>query len=200
VSVSADGHYFQHADRTPFFWLGDTVWNGALLSAGGDWERFLRDRAAKRFTAIQFVATPWRMAYADAEGEIAYDGKEQITIHPRFFQRIDARIDAINDAGMLAVPVLLWAIASGGGVEHNPGRALPEDQAIRLARYLVARYGAHHVAWILAGDDNYSGENAERWKRIGRAVFGDGDHDFLLLHPQGMHWPFKSFRDQTSLD
>jgi Protein of unknown function (DUF4038)/Domain of unknown function (DUF5060)/Putative collagen-binding domain of a collagenase len=200
VSVSADGHFLQHADGTPFFWLGDTVWNGALLSADADWERFLRDRAEKRFTAIQFVATPWRTAYADAEGDIAYDGKEHIAIHPRFFQRMDARIDAINAAGLLAVPVMLWAIASGGGVEHNPGRALPDDQVLRLARYMVARYGAHHVAWILAGDDNYSGENAERWKRIGRAVFGDGGHAPVLLHPQGMQWPFESFREEAWLD
>lgn len=200
VRVSADGHFLQYADGTPFFWLGDTVWNGALRSDAGDWERFLRDRAGKGFTAIQFVATPWRTAHADAEGEIAYDGQEQITIHPRFFQRMDARIDAINAAGLLAVPVLLWAIASGGGVEYNPGRALPEDQAIRLARYMVARYGAHHVAWILAGDDNYSGENAERWKRIGRAVFGAGAHAPVLIHPQGMQWPFEEFREETWLD
>jgi hypothetical protein len=199
VQVAADGRYLEHADGTPFFWLGDTVWNGALRSAGEDWERFLRDRAAKQFTAIQFVTTPWRTAYADAEGDVAYTGREPIAIQPRFFQRLDARFDAVNAAGLLAVPVLLWAIAGGGGAEHNPGHALPEDQAARLARYLTARYGAHHVAWILAGDDRYEGENAERWKRIGRAVFGEGEHTPVLLHPQGMQWPFEEFRDEPWL-
>ena len=49
VVVSPDGHSLQHADGTPFFWLGDTVWNGALLAAADDWQRFLRDRAGKLF-------------------------------------------------------------------------------------------------------------------------------------------------------
>jgi hypothetical protein len=195
IRVADTGRYLRHADGTPFFWLGDTAWNGALLAAAADWDHFLDDRAAKRFTAIQFVTTQWRTAYADADGQVAYTGRERIAINPRFFQRMDARIDAINAHGLLAVPVLLWAIARGGGAEHNPGHALPEDQAIRLARYMVARYGAHHVVWILAGDDNYDGENGERWKRIGRAVF-DGEHAPAMLHPQGMHWPFESFQDE----
>src|ERR1041385_289873 len=28
VRVSTDGRYLEHADGTPFFWLGDTVWYG----------------------------------------------------------------------------------------------------------------------------------------------------------------------------
>lgn len=26
LQVTADGHYLQHSDGTPFFWLGDTAW------------------------------------------------------------------------------------------------------------------------------------------------------------------------------
>jgi hypothetical protein len=55
----------------------------------------------------------------------------------------------------------------------NPGFALPEDQAILIARYMVARWQAHDVVWILPGDGDFRGEKAEKWKRIGRAVFGD---------------------------
>ena len=36
MRLSPDRHYFQHAGGTPFFWLGDTVWNGPLLSAADD--------------------------------------------------------------------------------------------------------------------------------------------------------------------
>ena len=32
VRVSADDRSFAHEDNTPFFWLADTAWNGALLS------------------------------------------------------------------------------------------------------------------------------------------------------------------------
>ena len=32
VQVSSDGRHLAHADSTPFFWLADTAWNGALKS------------------------------------------------------------------------------------------------------------------------------------------------------------------------
>jgi hypothetical protein len=197
VRVAKSGTYFEHADGTPFFWLGDTVWNGAMLSSKADWDAYLRERAGKQFTAIQFVvAAPWRTAPANAEGEVAYSGREKIEIHPRYFRRIDERMDAINAMGFLAVPVLLWAIKG----DVNPGWSLPEDQAIRLASYIVARYSAHHVAWILPGDGSYTGEVAERWKRIGRAVFGGREHAPVTLHPGGQQWPYDPFREERWLD
>ena len=32
IHLSDDRYYLAHADGTPFFWLGDTGWNGALFS------------------------------------------------------------------------------------------------------------------------------------------------------------------------
>ncbi len=189
IRVSDNGHYFVHEDGTPFFWLVDTVWNGALKSTRQDWTRYLGDRRAKRFTGVQYVVTQWRTAYTNPEGQVAYTGYDKIKINPEFFKRIDERTRAVNDKGLLAVPVLLWTL---GSKEHNPGQ-LPEDQAILLARYMTARLGAYHVAWFLPGDGNYFGDNAERWKRIGRAVFDRPGHAPVTLHPQGMQWPWDAF-------
>ena len=103
--------------------------------------------------------------------------------------------NAVNEKGLLAVPVLLWAL---GREKHVPGK-LPEDQAIRLARYTIARYQANHVAWFLPGDGNYFGGNAERWKRIGRAVFNTPGHAPAMLHPQGMQWPWDAFLEEKRI-
>ena len=195
VRVSDNRRHFAHADGTPFFWLVDTVWNGALLSNERDWEQFLGERVSQRFTGVQFVMTQWRAAYADAQGQVAYSGFEEIEVHPAFFQRLDHRINAINAKGLLAAPVMLWTL---GKKEHNPG-LLPEDQAVRLARYMVARYGAHHVIWILPGDGGYFDENAERWKRIGRGVFDTEDHAPVFTHPQGIQWPYDEFLNEKWL-
>jgi hypothetical protein len=136
------------------------------------------------------------------EGHTAYTGREAIEINPAFFQRLDAKIDAINRAGLLAVPVLLWAAMwSPPDVNDvNPGFSLPESQAILLARYMVARWGAHQVAWILPGDADYRGEKAERWKRIGRAVFGEGPHAPVILHPAGEIWIGEDFLNEMWMD
>jgi len=192
IRVSANGQYLEHADGTPFFWLVDTAWNGALLSAKEDWDTYLENRAAKKFAGVQFVTTQWRTAYTNAEGLVAYTGFDKIRINPAFYRRMDERVDAVNEKDLLAVPVLLWTL---GSEKHVPGK-LPEDQAIRLARYMVARYQANHVVWFLPGDGNYFGGNAERWKRIGRAVFNREGHAPVTLHPQGMQWPWDAFLDE----
>ena len=123
VHLSSDGRHFAHADSTPFLWLADTAWNGALKSTDDAWDEYLADRVQKGFSAIQFVSTQRHATRANAEGEVAYAGFEEIAINPRFFDRIDKRINAINDAGLLAAPVLLWTL---GEPERNPGR-LPES-------------------------------------------------------------------------
>jgi hypothetical protein len=196
IRVAASGYSFEHDDGTPFFFLGDTAWNGALLSTDKDWDDYLKTRAGQKFTAVQWVTTQWRAApNGDEKGQVAFTGKEKIAVNPEFFRRLDAKADAVNKAGLLNVPVLLWAIG-GRSAEKNPGAFLPEDQAILLARYMVARWQGHDVAWILGGDGHYFGSEGEKWRRIGRAVFGDIAHAPVTMHPQGRHWVLNEFKDE----
>jgi hypothetical protein len=145
---------------------------------------------------VQFNSLcPWRAAEADAEGKTAFTDDKKVRINPDYFGRLDARIDAINAHGMLAAPVLIWAHKA-----DDPGKALPEAEIVKLMRYQVARYGAHHVLWILAGDNDYKGPQGERWRRIGSAVFGNNRHPApVVTHPTGMNWPWADWRDETWL-
>src|SRR5690606_8383323 len=118
-------------------------------------------------------------------GQVAFEGSGLISINPEFFQHLDKKIDQVNDAGLVAAPVLLWALQVAQGRELSPGYYLPDHEAILLAKYMVARYGAHHVVWILGGDGRYTDQYEHRWKNIGRGVFG-GEHPGLVaLHPGG---------------
>ena len=192
VRVSDDRWHLAHADGTPWFWLSDTAWNGAMLSTAADWDAYLSDRAAKGFTAVQFVTTQWRTAPTDEAGQAAYTGKERIAINPAFYQRMDKRFDAVSAHGLVAAPVLAWAV----GNALDPGTSLPEDQLIALVRYQVARYGAHHVVWILGGDGNYKAEKADKWKRVGRAVFGEHPRAPVTMHMNGQGWYVPEFRGE----
>jgi hypothetical protein len=221
VRVSANGRFLEHADETPFFWMGDTVWYGAILSSKADWNTYLADRYSKRFDVVQFnVVAPQRGVAADEHGEITFTGEKHIRMNPRFYQRLDERIDAVNDHGLLAAIVLTW-----GWRPEDFGNSLPTAELVRLIRYLESRYGAHHVIWILTGDNTYeepmrarwkqlgravlwslTGNNAyeesrgTRWKRIGRTVFGGRAHAPVTIHPTGMYWPWETFRDEEWLD
>jgi Protein of unknown function (DUF4038)/Domain of unknown function (DUF5060)/Putative collagen-binding domain of a collagenase len=201
IQISHDLRYFEHEDHTPFFWLADTAWNGPLLSTEDDWNYYTAERARQKFDAVQWVATQWRAApTGDLNGNKAFSGREKIEIHPEFFQRLDHKINALNQAGLLSVPVMLWAIAGGSNPRVNPGYFLSEDQAMLLAKYMAARWGAYDVAWILAGDGDYRGAKAERWKNIGRAVFGNIHHAPVTLHPGGMQWIWNEFREEKWYD
>jgi hypothetical protein len=196
IRLSRDRYTLEHDDGTAFFWMADTAWNGALLSTPKDWDFYLQTRASQKFSAVQWVATQWRASpKGDVNGELAFSGKEKISVNPDFFRRLDAKADEVNKAGLLNVPVLLWAIG-GRSAEQNPGAFLPEEQAILLARYMVARWQANDVAWILGGDGHYFGSEGERWRRIGRAVFNDIVHAPVTMHPQGRHWVINEFKDE----
>lgn len=192
--------HLSHADGTPFFWAACTAWNGALKSTDEEWEAYLSHRARAGYTAIQFVATQWRGGAADATGDVAFEGAGRIRIRPSFFQRLDRKVDRVNAHGLVAAPVLLWALQTGPGRELSPGYYLPEPEAILLARYMVARYGAHHVVWILGGDGKYVGEYEQRWKTIGRGVFGGEHAGVVAMHSRGRSWIGREYALEDWLD
>ncbi len=178
-------YYLTYADGTPFFWLGCTAWNGAMKSTVADWDYYLKHRKQRHYNLIQFVTTQWRGGDANLDGEVAYTGSGRIEINPVFFQKMDARVDRINEYGLVAAPVLLWALPFGNGRHLSPGYHLPVDEAVLLAKYIVARYQGNQVVWILGGDGRYFGEFEDRWKAIGRGVFNGIDHAPATLHPHG---------------
>jgi hypothetical protein len=199
--INPPGTFFlTHSDGTPFFWLACTAWNGALKSTDKEWDEYLGQRVANHYTVIQFVTTQWRGCEKSSEGLVAFEGSGRIKINPEFFRLIDKKIDRINYYGLIAAPVVLWALQSGAGRELSPGYYLPDDQAILLAKYIMARYGANHVVWFLGGDGNYTGTFEQRWKTIGRALT-DGKHQGIVAqHPQGRSWIGEVYRDESWLD
>jgi hypothetical protein len=194
LRVSNDRHYLTFADSTPFFWLGDTAWNGPMKAGAKSWDMYLKDRVAKGFNVIQYVTTQWRAATGNADGRGAWYGREKIEIDPAFFQWMDERLEAMNEHGIIGAPILIWAHERTA--QFNPG-SLPDDQIVLLAKYMVARWGAYHVVWMLAGDADYRADKAERWKKIGRAVFGEGHHRLATMHPGGRMWVQDEFAAES---
>jgi hypothetical protein len=200
VRLSASRLSFTTLDGKPWFWLGDTAWNGALLSTREEWDEYLAARARQRFTAVQFVMTQWRAGRRDEAGRTAFsvDGGT-VRVDPAFFRRMDERVAAVNRHGLIAAPVLLWALTSRD--KESPGESLDPGQVILLARYMVARYNAYAVCWLLGGDGDYRAAQADKWKRIGRGAFPEGfDRRPVTLHPRGMQDPWPGLAAEPWLD
>ena len=194
-------YHLSYADGSPFFWMACTAWNGALKSSEAEWDQYLTDRKEKGYNTIQFVTTQWRGGDMDREGRVAFTGSGRIELNIEFFQRLDQKVDRINEYGLVAAPVLLWALPSITGRYLSPGYYLPHEEAILLAKYMVSRYGGNQVVWILGGDGEYLKAYEQHWKEIGRGVFEEGKHQGIVAqHPHGRSWIGKAYVEEDWLD
>ncbi len=195
LQVSEDGTHLVGGDGRPLLWLADTAWNGVIRGDDDNWSEYLATRRRQGFNVIQFVAGSWRGDAVDPYGTPSVATAPPARVFPEFFKRIDRRVAMINALGLVAAPVILWTL-----LESDIGQRLEEDDAIRYARYVVARYGAYQVVWLLGGDGNYEKLDYERWKRIGRGVFDGRTRRLVTLHPCGRSWPNEAMRDERWFD
>jgi hypothetical protein len=144
IRVSRDHTHFEHQDGTPFFWMADSLENGMRLANPVEFNAYARVRAIQRFTAAQWSVTPGR----DLENQVAFLGRPQIVPNPEFFQRLDAKIDMMNHAGLLSVIAPLW------NADRESIAAVSEEQLVLLMRYVAARWNSYNVAWLLDAATN----------------------------------------------
>lgn len=196
--LAADRLRLATADGQPFFWLADTAWNGVLRAEAADWDRYLEARREQGFNVIQFVVTPWRGLERDAAGETAFEDGPPFRINPSFFERLDAKVAAINARGLYAATVMLWGLTPS-----DPGYRLSDADGLALARYIQARYGAYQGVWFLGGDADYRKIGLDKWKQWGRGLFGarhERSAKLVTLHPCGISWPATDFADEGWYD
>jgi hypothetical protein len=193
VRVADDGRSLAHADGTPFLWIGDTVWNGLIRSEASDWESYLETRRAQGFSAIQFFSTQWRALATDPVGEPSFHEAGGFAPNPRFYQRLDPKVEAVARHGLLAYAIVVLSL-----YDDEPGWAWPPEQLARFARWLRARWGAYHMSWTLGGDGGFTGTRAEeRFWPIGRAAYSDPPEPLVTMHPRGWTWAGPEFRNEA---
>jgi hypothetical protein len=153
VQVRPGKTYFEHADGTPFLWLGDTWWK--CLCKRMTWEGFQEltaDRKAKGFNVVQIVCGPYPdedffAPSLENEGGQPYLAQDMSVVNPKYFDYADRRLKHLADAGMVPAIVGAW-----GRGDCNSMKKFGTANIKRHWRYLIARYGAYPVIWILAGE------------------------------------------------
>ena len=122
LRVMDDHRHFQHADGTPFLWLGDTWWMGLCqrLHFPDEFQTLARDRLQKGFNVVQIVAGLYPdMPAFDPRGanEAGFPWTADYhTIRPEYFDAADRRIVSLVDAGLMPCVV-------GAGATTCPGSA-----------------------------------------------------------------------------
>jgi hypothetical protein len=149
LRVAADQLHCEHADGTPFFWLGDTWWMGlcSRLRWPEDFQQLAADRVKKGFTVIQIIAglypdmPPFDPRGAN-EGGFPWEA-DYARINPGYFDAADLRIRYLIECGLSPCIVACWGY-------FLPIMGIPKIK--KHWRYLVARWGAYPVFWCLAGE------------------------------------------------
>jgi len=192
LRVASDRRHLEHADGTPFFWLGDTWWMGLCkrLSWPDDFQLLAADRVAKGFTVIQIVAGLYPDMPANDErgyNEVGHPWEPGYArIRPAYFDMADLRLRWLIRSGLVPCIVGCWGY-------HLPWLGI--EKMKQHWRNLIARYGAYPVVWCLAGEGAmpyYLAEDKAKdkafqikgWTEIARYVRQlDPCHHPITIHP-----------------
>jgi hypothetical protein len=197
VRVAAEARHFEHADGTPFFWLGDTWWMGLChrLHWPEEFQKLTADRKEKGFNVVQIVAGlypdmhPFDPRGANENG-FPWE-KEYARIRPEYFDATDARLRHLVDQGITPCIVGAWGY-------FMPWMG-PEKMKAHW-RYLIARYGAMPVVWCAGGEANLpwylakgfpydDREQVHGWTEVLRSIRAtDPFRRPLTIHPTAIRY------------
>lgn len=174
LKVSEDRDYLEHADGTPFFWLGDTHWTFVTEERldesncpkyQSQFKACVDKRVAQKFTVYQ-------CNFRDGKVD-GFFGRNinlmQETDHgfvpniEEFHKNVDPKMAYLADAGLYIAVGYAWAF------DMEPNGL---ERYLKFAKYTAARYGAYPVAWTLAGElPGYLGDlqkNADLWNEVAK--------------------------------
>ncbi|GAB4181789.1 MAG: DUF4038 domain-containing protein [Roseiflexaceae bacterium] len=166
--MSPGGRNLMHADGKPALLAGDTAWGLPWRATLEQVQVYAADRHAKGFNAVLLMSVQPDMharGPRDRSADLGFDvGFEDLAdghlqqLNPAYFQYLD-RLLAVLVAHEL-VPVLQPVFFGFGwkGLKVA-GPVVPVAEYARYCRYLVARYGAAPVIYLVGGDG--SGEEPQ---------------------------------------
>ena len=180
---------FMYDDGTPWLWKGETSWRAMTSSIPyeGRWKPYIDLRASQGYNAIQHIIVSYINgdAFWKNEGgyvfELLSDAKNYDRLNPGYFKWVDVRYDYALSKGIIPVMLFTWA---------QEFAKFSEEQFKRYEKYLVARYAAYNIIWVLSGeyDEVYEdfGMSSSVWETHGRIVKAADPYDHpITLHPTG---------------
>ena len=203
LKISENKRFIVTADGQPFFWLGDTAWELFHRLTREEAERYLRNRAERRFTVIQAVVLAELDGLGDPNpyGHVPLRNADPTQPIEEYFAHVDWIVAKANELGLYVGMLPTW-----GDKWNKKWGVGPEifttDNARRYGEWLGARYKGANIIWLLGGDRPVESD-AQRdiIRAMARGVReGDGGAHLMTLHPPGGNGSSTWFHDDEWLD
>ena len=185
-------YHLQYQDGTPYWLLGDT-----------QWEPFADDppQGLTHDSMVHYFDLRSSQGFNYVHGELlgqnrasntggpAFLSYAAQTLNPAYFQECDVRVIYANTKGMTLG--LIPAEEDHPGPGFQSWMSFPDEAArVRYARYVVARYSAFNVAWIVTTEWEIAfrkggwvpdpSRNAPIFDRIGQEMANHDPHHRLI--------------------
>ena len=138
-------HSFMYDDGTPFFWMGDTLWDDPGYTRFKDYIDLI---SSYNYNSYHTIVVHDRYDYQSNEGGAPFvmvspTQRNYDLLRPEFFKELDKRVIYANSKGILPQLYLTWS---------QEFVRFERSQFARFVRYMVARYAAYNVIWIVSGE------------------------------------------------
>lgn len=176
VQVKMDGiragHIFEYNDGTPFLWIADTWWNWTKRSIHLDtFKKLVDDRASKGFTLGQLFVAGNGWSQESSLLDISYSIPDMDLLN-----RVEQMIQYANSMG-----ITVWI--HGWWSRKDMNLSISQESIRRWIRYLVHRYAAYNVVWVIAGEYNmynYGGFGLDFWKEVGQFLKDEDPYGHII--------------------
>jgi hypothetical protein len=186
------GHprHFQRQDGTPFYFMGDTAWALYQNNSGEKLDRasvlhYLDVRAKQGFNVIHSML----ISEADwgNDGGMPFPDLAAEVTNPAYWQEVDTRLKYLTERGMIAGLVLAW---TDHGKSKQSWQYFPSEEACRrYARYIVARYSAFPIFFVVCGEWGLTKDDAAArrlYEAIGAEIKKQDPHGRMVaIHTDG---------------
>lgn len=149
--IEQSGRHFFYSDGTPFFRMGDTCWR-MFRSKNAPYEThfkpYIDARASQGFNFIMGVIHTAGEPSINEGGSLWDNDNDLDRLQPGYFQWVDKRINYMRKAGIVPGILLVWSDTFDDFYQPPYNR----DTFSRFRRYIVARYAAYNLFWIVCGE------------------------------------------------
>jgi hypothetical protein len=176
LEISANGHFIQHQDGTPFLWIGDTGWGMIQQLTREEIDFYLDHRQKSGFTVIQTVAywyphggglTNGPSNAACAYGFRPFRGGDDSPVRSEpliqkggspdspndYWDHVDYVVQAVKKRNMYLALLPCWGRAYITPQMNGTLQKFTEEEARTFGSFLGKRYkNEPNVIWVLGGD------------------------------------------------